>query len=198
MLDLKGYCQRLGLDWDVEDGEDDKPALSAEEDEELSCSFADVELAVGEDGTSAGQGTVYITTRRLIWVGDANSSGSIACHYRQISMHAVARDTEAFSRPCVYIQLDEGSEVMQDNDDEEEEEEQLSAELRLVPQDEVQVEAIFSKLCECSALNPDTDAEEEAGAQLFFDEAEVSDCKGVWTTGLSSSTKADSRQGISV
>lgn len=35
------------------------------------------------------------------------------------------------------------------------------------------VEAIFAKLCECSALNPDTDVEDEAGAQLFFDEAEV-------------------------
>jgi hypothetical protein len=36
------------------------------------------------------------------------------------------------------------------------------------------VEAIFGKLCECSALNPDSDVEDEAGAQLFFDEAEVS------------------------
>ena len=36
------------------------------------------------------------------------------------------------------------------------------------------VESIFSQLCECSALNPDSDAEEEGGAQLFFDEAEVS------------------------
>lgn len=35
------------------------------------------------------------------------------------------------------------------------------------------VELIFSKLCECSALNPDSDVEEEGGASLFFDEAEV-------------------------
>jgi CO dehydrogenase/acetyl-CoA synthase gamma subunit (corrinoid Fe-S protein) len=35
------------------------------------------------------------------------------------------------------------------------------------------VESIFAKLCECSALNPDSDVEDEAGAQLFFDEAEV-------------------------
>jgi hypothetical protein len=35
------------------------------------------------------------------------------------------------------------------------------------------VESIFSSLCECSALNPDSDVEDEAGAQLFFDEAEV-------------------------
>lgn len=35
------------------------------------------------------------------------------------------------------------------------------------------VEALFQALCDASALNPDSDMEEEAGAQLFFDEAEV-------------------------
>lgn len=37
----------------------------------------------------------------------------------------------------------------------------------------VAVEALFQALCDASALNPDSDMEEEAGAQLFFDEAEV-------------------------
>jgi hypothetical protein len=35
------------------------------------------------------------------------------------------------------------------------------------------VEALFHALCDASALNPDSDMEEVAGAQLFFDEAEV-------------------------
>jgi len=35
------------------------------------------------------------------------------------------------------------------------------------------VDALFQALCDASALNPDSDMEEEAGAQLFFDEAEV-------------------------
>lgn len=35
------------------------------------------------------------------------------------------------------------------------------------------VEPLFQALCDASALNPDSDMEEEAGAQLFFDEAEV-------------------------
>jgi len=48
-------------------------------------------------------------------------------------MHAIARDTEAFPKPCVYIQLDEGSVGMGPEDDEEEDEEEESAELRLVP-----------------------------------------------------------------
>lgn len=67
--------------------------------------------------------------------GAAASSSSIACSYKQISMHAVARDTEAFPKPCVYIQLDEGSVGMgaEAEEDEGEEEEDESAELRLVP-----------------------------------------------------------------
>lgn len=49
-------------------------------------------------------------------------------------MHAVARDTEAFPKPCVYIQLDEGSVGMgAEAEDEGEEEEEESAELRLLP-----------------------------------------------------------------
>lgn len=38
------------------------------------------------------------------------------------------------------------------------------------------VESLFQALCDASALNPDSDMEEEGGAQLFFDEAEVRGC----------------------
>jgi hypothetical protein len=52
-------------------------------------------------------------------------------------MHAVSRDAEAFGRPCVYIQLDEGSEQgMAADGDEEDAEDDLTAELRLVPAEE--------------------------------------------------------------
>lgn len=53
-------------------------------------------------------------------------------------MHAVSRDTEAFNKACVYLQLDEGSEVMGDDYDDEQEEQELTGELRLVPADEQQ------------------------------------------------------------
>ncbi|WIA12265.1 hypothetical protein OEZ85_012329 [Tetradesmus obliquus] len=180
-VDLKAYCQRLGLDWGCQLDEGGQPVLDAEADEQLSSSFANVGLAVGDSGNSVGSGTLFVTTRRIVWVaaaaGDSSSSSgsSLSCSYRQISMHAVSRDAEAFGRPCVYIQLDEGSEhgMAAADEGEEEEEEELTAELRLVPAEEAAVEAIFSKLCECSALNPDSDVEDEAGAQLFFDEAEV-------------------------
>lgn len=79
----------------------------------------------------------FYACRRLVWVPDSSSaagSTSVACSYKQISMHAVARDTEAFPKPCVYIQLDEGSVGMgAEAEDEGEEEEEDTAELRLVP-----------------------------------------------------------------
>lgn len=47
------------------------------------------------------------------------------------------------------------------------------------------VESLFQALCDASALNPDSDMEEEAGAQLFFDEAEVRGAAICWPEGCS-------------
>lgn len=63
MVDLKAFAQKLGLDWDVSLAEDRKPTLSSDDDEQLSCSYSSVELAVGDHGSSAGTGTVFVTTR---------------------------------------------------------------------------------------------------------------------------------------
>lgn len=62
--DLKAFAQRLGLDWDVSLTADSRqPVLSSEDGEQLSCSYSNVELAVGDAGSSAGTGSVYVTTR---------------------------------------------------------------------------------------------------------------------------------------
>lgn len=85
----------------------------------------------------------------------SSAATSIACSYKQISMHAVARDTEAFPKPCVYIQLDEGSVGMgaEAEDEGEEEEEDESAELRLVPAQDSEggpcADTIHLQLCAC-------------------------------------------------
>jgi hypothetical protein len=63
MVDVKAFAQRLGLDWDVELTDARQPVLTSEDDEQLSCSYANVELAVGDSGSSAGTGTVFVTTR---------------------------------------------------------------------------------------------------------------------------------------
>lgn len=52
------------------------------------------------------------------------------------------------------------------------------------------VESLFQALCDASALNPDSDMEEEAGAPLFFDEAEVRGAAICWPEGCSTSLGA--------
>ena len=38
--------------------------------------------------------------------GDGTTAKTLTVEYPQLTMHAVCRDTEAFSRPCIYCQLD--------------------------------------------------------------------------------------------
>ncbi len=66
MVDLKEFAQRLGLDWDVAVTTDRQPVLKSDEDEQLSCSYSNVELAVGDAGSSAGSGSVFVTTRYAV------------------------------------------------------------------------------------------------------------------------------------
>jgi nucleotide-sensitive chloride channel 1A len=63
MVDLKAFAQRLGLDWDVSLTESKQPVLNSADNEQLSCSYSNVELAVGDPGSSAGTGSVFVTTR---------------------------------------------------------------------------------------------------------------------------------------
>lgn len=62
-MDLKAFAQKLGLDWDVSLTGDGQPVLNSVEEEELSCSYSGVELVVGDPGSSAGTGSVFVTTR---------------------------------------------------------------------------------------------------------------------------------------
>jgi hypothetical protein len=75
--------------------------------------------------------------------------------YRQIVMHAISRDVQSSAQPCIYLQLDEGEAM--EGGDEDEDEEVLVPDVRLVPSDAQQIDAIFKALCDCAALNPDSD-----------------------------------------
>lgn len=70
---------------------------------------------------------------------------AIALRYQQIVVHAISRDASTHAQPCIYLQLDEGSEDMmagQDDDDEETEDDEHSAEVRLVPEEDAKGERI--------------------------------------------------------
>ncbi len=87
-----------------------------------------------------------------MWVSSQAGGPALALRYPQIVMHAISRDPSSYSKPCIYLQLDEGSEDMMQQDDGDEEEEgqegqgegqengegevDVAGEVRLVPGDE--------------------------------------------------------------
>jgi len=82
-------------------------------------------------------GTLAVTTRNVRWLhptGDASKHLRLA--FRQISMHAVSRDTSSFPRECIYMQV-EGVEGValpeREGDEDEEEEEEEVTEVHIVP-----------------------------------------------------------------
>ena len=94
-------------------------------------------------------------------------------------IHAISRDP----KPCIYLQLDDdsegdfigaadGAQALAEEAEEEEEAEEVTPELRIVPSDPSVVEEIFRVLCECAALNPDPQGEDDEG-EFYFDEDEV-------------------------
>lgn len=109
-------------------------------------------------------------------------------------MHAVAADepspaeggepgAAAAAPPCLYLQLDGGDDEGgfgggggSEEEDEEggEEYEGGPPELRLVPTDASQVEALFAAFCEGAERNPDAgSSDDEGGPGVCFDEDEV-------------------------
>ena len=84
--------------------------------------------------------TLTMTPRRVIWISASQPEAALGLRYQQIVMHAISRDTSSFPRPCIYLQLDSGSEDMRQQEggedgEEEEEEAPVEAEIRLVPED---------------------------------------------------------------
>jgi hypothetical protein len=92
---------------------------------------------------------------RLVWKGKDPAgeltSKTLTVEYPQLTMHAVCRDTEAFSRPCVYCQLDapvrgleqpqvdsNSSDAVVNSESEDDGDEQDNAmdEMRLAPEDD--------------------------------------------------------------
>jgi hypothetical protein len=83
--------------------------------------------------------------RRVVWVSASQPGPTLGLRYQQIVMHAISREG---TRPCLYLQLDNGSEEMQDDyrgpgggagEEEEDEGDEvatgLEPEVRFIPED---------------------------------------------------------------
>lgn len=148
-----------------------------------------VSFHIGDDLTGA-TGSLHITTRRLVWIASASDGAEgYSVPFQSLTMHAISRDTSegGFPRECIYMQVEGsapdgygggnggaaaaagvggpgGGDEGEDSEDSEEDfggDFDEMTELRIVPEDPTQLDAMFKTLCECAAMNPDDDDDEE-------------------------------------
>ena len=111
-------------------------------------------------------GTLYITTKQVIWVSDVDKSKGYAVDFLSISLHAVSRDPEAYSLPCLYTQIETEADEELNSDNSDSESNHVHdvsnvREMRLIPSDPTQLDSLFQVFCECAELNPDPNTEEQ-------------------------------------
>jgi nucleotide-sensitive chloride channel 1A len=94
----------------------------------------------------------------VVWFSDVDNGGGFGVDFPTIMCHALAREPSFhFTKACVYCQLDSDDEQFH--------------ELRFVPQQQQQLDAIYKAFSECAALNPDEELEGEG--DFIYNEDEV-------------------------
>ncbi|CAA7035085.1 unnamed protein product [Microthlaspi erraticum] len=161
----------------TEDGSG-KPVLDESNGEELKQVQPSVAIVLGNRPVES-PGTLYITSRKIIWLSDVDMSKGYAVDFLSISLHAVSRDPEAYSSPCIYTQID----VEEDEDESDTESTEVLdlpkiREMRLVPSDSSQLDTLFDVFCECAELNPEPVEEEEENGDSWVFGADQMDVRG--------------------
>ncbi|TVU47739.1 hypothetical protein EJB05_07348 [Eragrostis curvula] len=83
---------------------DGTPHLDAASGEELVRVDRAVSVALGRRAPEP-PGTLFITSRRVIWLTEAEKGKGYAVDFLAITLHAVSRDLEAYPSPCLYTQV---------------------------------------------------------------------------------------------
>ncbi|OAE18589.1 hypothetical protein AXG93_1923s1450 [Marchantia polymorpha subsp. ruderalis] len=83
---------------------DGGPLLNTGEDESIAHVAPDVGIVL-EEGPVQQNGTLYITTKRLIWLSNDNLQKGYAVSFLSLSMHAISRNPNAYPVPCIYTQV---------------------------------------------------------------------------------------------
>ncbi|CAM0957123.1 unnamed protein product [Alopecurus aequalis] len=155
----------LGLHPFADIAADGTPRLDVSNGEEIVRVQRAAALALGCRAPEPA-GTVFITTRRVIWVSDTERTKGYAVDFVAVSLHAVSRDPEAYPSPCIYTQIE--TEVGSDEESDESDSEangavDLSkvAEMRIVPSDPDQLDELFEAFSHSAELNPDPNAESD-------------------------------------
>ncbi|XP_057740755.1 chloride conductance regulatory protein ICln-like isoform X1 [Arachis stenosperma] len=153
----------LGLRNFTERNNNGQPVLDTENGEELMHMQRGVDLVLA-NLPPISSGTLYITTKQVIWLSDVDNTKGYAIDFLSISLHAVSRDPDAYPYPCLYTQIDTNAEEdgSESSDSESSDIQDLSriTEMRLIPSDPSQLDTLFQVFCECAELNPEPNDEE--------------------------------------
>ncbi|KAL3837909.1 hypothetical protein ACJIZ3_022500 [Penstemon smallii] len=161
-----------------------QPVFDTGNDEELMLVQPGVSIVLGNRPPEF-PGTLYISNKQIVWLSDTDREKGYAVNFVSVSLHAVSRDPESYSSPCIYTQIETGTD---DDDDESEDSDSESneilnlskiTEMRLVPSDPNQLDTLFATFCQCAELNPDPfEGEEEVGHNWVFSADQLEDDEG--------------------
>ncbi|KAL5744391.1 hypothetical protein ACOSQ2_027507 [Xanthoceras sorbifolium] len=164
VMGLRQFTQRTG------DGAGE-PILDVDNGEELMHVQPSVSIALSNRSPES-PGTLYITSKQVVWLSDVNRATGYAVDFLSLSLHAVSRDPEAYPSPCIYtqIEVEDGDDDESEGSDSESDVLDLSkvTEMRLVPSDSSQLDTLFEIFCECAELNPEPIEEEQEGHNWVF------------------------------
>uniref|UniRef100_A0A0B7BTN3 Methylosome subunit pICln n=1 Tax=Arion vulgaris TaxID=1028688 RepID=A0A0B7BTN3_9EUPU len=136
-------------------------------------------VAVDIEGNDLGTGTLYITHSSVLWLNPSDEG--IQLEYRQISLHAISRDLQAFPKEHLLCHYDGKLPGVEKSDDEASDDDNNEhntdfecslIEIRFIPENKESLAALFEALADCQTLHPDSDC------QLSEDEFENADEDG--------------------
>ena len=136
------------------------PELDVDGGESLDYRLDGVGLAFSKDEDKyLGEGELFITSKRVIWINRADESTDIDKNDRKvfdfdvpyIILHAISRDPESYPIPCLYCQLDkEEEDFIEKSECEEGEEKYDTGEVFFIPRRRVRNLEETTSLMPCS------------------------------------------------
>lgn len=138
--------------------------------ETIDYELVNLELCFNPKSSTLGKGSLYITNKRVIWLGLGDVAYDFDVPY--IVLFAITKDVESYCKPCIYCQLDYDCD---ENDIDDNNEEDIIDEMYLVPENENDLMLIFNALSIAALKNPDPpeEGEKEGDDELIFNTEEV-------------------------
>ncbi|CAN0891587.1 Chloride conductance regulatory protein ICln, partial [Linum grandiflorum] len=153
------------------------PVLDTANGEELVHVQPGVAISVGNQAP-VSPGTLYISSKKVVWLSDVDGEKGYAVDFLSISLHAVSRDPEAYPSPCIYAQIETGDDEDDsdgsDSDNHDTVDLSRVTEMRLIPSDPSQLDHLFQIFCQCAELNPEP-MEGTGGNNWIFSADQIAD-----------------------